>query len=223
MVSCQEILKGALGVILEGEQGEVLDTISWALSRLIDGRGVKTHEVIERPEGMDALLLMDEWRLVQMVGASLTKAWEDNSQLLSTRGDLELVIPAWLKTLLKLACDSGKLSFRSAIMNLFSNENQPAWLKMPKFLFEMALISDHGIIDSALINRLLRDTPLGIPPDTLIAQLKNYGFISPHLRADFFRMQTPHYEIHPLIVYASTHRTDWNNAAQTKRRLTEKT
>jgi len=205
VIKCRESLERALETLFENEKETILDTMAWALAQLLEGKEVRTHELQALPEGMDALLLMDEWRLLQPVGASLTKAWEDVSQLLSVRDNLKLTLPAWVKTLARLACETKSFSFRKAILTIFSDEGHPAWLKMPAFLFEMALASDYGIIDSAQINRLLREMQLGIPSDTLIAQLKNYGFISPHLRADFFRMQSPHYEIHPLIVYASTH------------------
>ncbi len=196
-------LREALTTLFEKESPAMIDTMAEVLERILEEGCVAANRVRELPEGVDALLLMDEWRLVQPVGASMTKAWEDASQLLAAGRDFELTLPPWIGTLIRRACASGEFQFRKAILTFFSDEEHPAWLKMPDFLFRMAEQSQDGIIDSAQINRLLRETPLGVSADTLIAQLKSYGFISPHLRADFFRMRTPHYEVHPLLVRAA--------------------
>ena len=205
MQKCQKVLREILPSLFKDESETVLSAIADVLTRLTAGEQVRIHEVRALDDGVDALLLMDEWRLVQPVGNSMTKAWEDVSQLIASRDDVGLTLPPWVKTLIQLACNTKILSVRKAILTLFSDEGHPAWLKMPQFLFEMAGSSEHGVIDSVKINRLLREIPLGISADTLIAQLKNYGFISPHLRADFFRMQSPHYEIHPMILYTAAH------------------
>ena len=196
-------LRQALTTLFEKESPAMIDTMAWVLEKILEEGRVAASRVRGLPEGVDALLLMDEWRLVQPVGASMTKAWEDASQLLAAGRDFELALPPWIGTLIRRACASGEFQFRKAILAFFSDEEHPAWLKMPDFLFRMAEQSRDGIIDSAQINRLLRETPLGVSADTLIAQLKSYGFISPHLRADFFRMRTPHYEVHPLLVRAA--------------------
>lgn len=197
-------LKQALESLFERETPAMIDTMARVLEKILKEGSVSANQLRSLPEGIDALLLLDEWRLVQPVGGSLTKAWEDASQLLAMGKNFELTFPAWVKTLVRRARESGRFQFRKAILTFFSDEEHPAWLKMPAFLFNMAEQSKNGIIDSTQINRLLRETPLGVSADTLIAQLKNYGFISPHLRADFFRMRTPHYEIHPLLVRAAS-------------------
>ncbi len=200
---CQEPLKRAFETVFQGESPAMLDTLAWTLERILREGSVSARELRDLPEGEDALLLMDEWRLVQPVGGSMTKAWEDASQLLASGRDFELIIPPWVGALARRACETGQLQVRQAILTFFSDEEHPAWLKMPAFLFALARRSRDGVADSIAINRLLREVPLGVSSDTLIAQLKNYGFISPHLRADFFRMRTPHYEVHPILVYAA--------------------
>ncbi len=205
MQKCQKVLRDILPSLFKDEPETVISAVADVLTRLAVSENVRIHEVQALVDGVDALLLMDEWRLVQPVGGSMTKAWEDVSQLIASRDDLGLTLPPWVKTLIQLACNTNTLPVRKAILTFFSDEGHPAWLKMPQFLFEMAGRSEHGVVDSVKINRLLREMPLGISADTLIAQLKNYGFISPHLRADFFRMQSPHYEVHPMIIYAAAH------------------
>jgi hypothetical protein len=196
-------LKQALTTLFEKESPTMIDTMATALGKILEEGSVAVSQIRSLPEGIDALLLMDEWRLVRPVGASMTKAWEDASQLLAVGRNFELTLPPWIGTLVRRACESGVFQFRKTILTFFSDEENPAWLKMPPFLFDLARRSQNGIIDSTQINRLLRETPLGVSADTLIAQLKNYGFISPHLRADFFRMRAPHYEVHPLLVHAA--------------------
>ncbi|RTZ91718.1 MAG: hypothetical protein DSY91_04695 [Deltaproteobacteria bacterium] len=202
MNHCLNPLKQALKTLFEKESPAMIDTMARALEQILEKGSIGVRDLRNLPEGEDALLLMDEWRLIQPVGGSATKAWEDTSQLLATGGSFDLDFPAWIRTLVRRACETGKFQVRQAILTFFSDEGHSAWLKMPLFLFNLAKHSQNGIIDSILINRLLREMPLGVSSDTLIAQLKGYGFISPHLRADFFRMRSPHYEIHPLAVYA---------------------
>ncbi len=207
-MACEETLNGAVKALFEGEKAPVVAAVAWALARVLEEGRVSARELRARPEGEDALLLMDEWRLLQLVGGSATKAWEDTSQLLAMGRDFDLDFPAWIRALVRRACDTERLQVRQALLAFFAGEGHPAWSKLPAFLFEMARASQNGIIDAARINRLLRAAPLGIPADTLIAQMKSYGCISPHLRADFFRMQTPRYEIHPLLVHAATREGD---------------
>jgi len=199
MQSCNDPLKRAFGELFPEESDKTLSSLSRILSLVMDEKDVFFRDIRSLPDVTDVLLLMDEWRLVRPVGGSPTKAWEDTSQLLITGKDFVLVFPAWITPLVSLACASGELQVRKAILIFFSDQDHPAWLKMPSFLSKMAKISLNGIIDATQINQLLRNHPLGLSPDTLIAQLKSYGFISPHLRADFFRMRSPQYEIHPLI------------------------
>ncbi len=208
MTHCAEFLKRALEAPFKDESPAMIDTIARTLDRILNEGEARVDELRALPEGIDALLLMDSWRLVQPVGGSVTKAWEDVSQLLATGRNFELIMPPWIATLARRACESGRFEYREAILTFFSDEEHPAWLKMPGFLFTLSERSRDGIIDSAAINRLLREMPIGVSADTLIAQLKSYGFISPHLRADFFRMRTPHYELHPLLVHAVAREDD---------------
>ena len=196
-------IKQALESLFEKEPPVMIDTMARVLDRILKEGSVSANQLRSLPEGIDALLLLDEWRLVQPVGGSATKAWEDTSQLLAMGRNFELTFPAWVKTLVRRARETGRFQFRKAMWTFFSDEEHPAWLRMPVFLLELARRSQNGLIDATLINRLLRETSLGVSADTLIAQLKSYGFISPHLRADFFRMRTPHYEVHPLLVLAA--------------------
>jgi len=199
MQSCDEPLKRAFRGLFPEENNTTLSTLSRILSLVMGEKDIFFRDIRDLPDVTDVLLLMDEWRLIRPVGGSLTKAWEDTSQLLTTGKDFVLAFPAWINPLISLACASGELQVRKAILTFFSGQDHPAWLKIPAFLSKMAKISRNGIIDATQINQLLREHPLGLSSDTLIAQLKSYGLISPHLRADFFRMRSPHYEIHPLI------------------------
>jgi len=202
MQSCDNPLKRAFRQLFPEESDTTLSSLSRILSLVMSEKDVFFRDIRELPDVTDVLLLMDEWRLVRPVGGSPTKAWEDTSQLLTTGKNFVLVFPAWIVPLVSLACASGELQVRKAILTFFSDQDHPAWLKMPSFLSKMAKISLNGIIDATQINQLLRNYPLGLSPDTLIAQLKSYGLISPHLRADFFRMRSPQYEVHPLIAAA---------------------
>ncbi len=204
MQACVTPLKGFLATLLPAEKETILTTMAHVLSRLVLGEPLDTGKVKTLPDGVDALLLLDEWRLVQPVGHSATKAWEDTTQLLAMGRDFDLTFPAWIGAVVRCVCGMGRFQFREALLIFFTDEGHPARFELPAFLFELARASKNGIIDSAQINRRLQIMPLGVSADTLIAQLKNYGFISPHLRADFFRMRTPHYEIHPVLVHAAT-------------------
>ena len=199
MPSCDTPLKRAFRGLFPEESDTTLSILSRILSLVMGEKDIFFRDIRDLPDVTDVLLLMDEWRLIRPVGGSLTKAWEDTSQLLTTGKDFVLAFPAWINPLISLACASGELQVRKAILTFFSDQGHPAWLKMPAFLSKMATISRNGIINATQINQLLREHPLGLSSDTLIAQLKSYGLISPHLRADFFRMRSPHYEIHPLI------------------------
>ena len=208
MKSCKDLLMETFLVFLGQESEGVLDLVAETLSRLVREERVKTSMFRGSPLGMDALLTLDEWRLAYPIGGSPTKAWEDVSQLLVSSRELTLTAPPWVSTLIRVTCARETLDIPESIRLFFYKEGNPAASKMPSFLLKMAHHTHPTLIDAASINRLLRDIPLGIPADTLIAQLKNYGFISPHLRADFFRMQTPHYEVHPLLLWAAHHQKE---------------
>ncbi len=204
MQDCQKILKDILPPPFQKEKKSILNIITMVLVRLIQEEQVKLSDIKTLPDGMDSLLLMDEWRLVQPVGRSATKAWEDVSQLILSKKDLGLKLPPWIKGVFRMTCEKKGFNLLEAITMFLADEEDPTWNKIPPFLYEMARRAEFGVIDAQKILQLLRKRPLNISADTLIARLKNYGFISPHLRADFFRMRSPHYEIHPLLVYYSS-------------------
>ena len=120
MQKCQKVLREILPSLFKDESETVLSAIADVLTRLTAGEQVRIHEVRALDDGVDALLLMDEWRLVQPVGNSMTKAWEDVSQLIASRDDVGLTLPPWVKTLIQLACNTKILSVRKAILTLFS-------------------------------------------------------------------------------------------------------
>ncbi len=200
---CREKLSEHLPLLLNQENSPVLALIAEILAGLARGDAVSIRSLQSTPTGWDALLLMDEWRLVYPLGNSLTKAWEDMSQLLVSRKDLHLALPPWIEHLIRTICETGRFVILEILQSFFMREKDPAASRVSSFLIHMAHRTPRGVLDAGDINRLLREIPLGIPADTLIARLKNYGFISPHLRADFFRMRTPQYEIHPILVRAA--------------------
>jgi len=201
MSSCKEKLLEYLPSLFGQESPPIMALIAETLDTLARGHSVSMRTLQSTSAGWDALLLMDEWRLVYPVGGSLTKAWEDTSQLLTSHKDLRLALPPWIEHLILVICHTGRFVISEILQSFFTREKDPSASGISSFLIEMTRrASSRGVLDAGDINRMLREIPIGIPADTLIARLKNYGFISPHLRADFFRMHTPQYEIHPVLV-----------------------
>jgi hypothetical protein len=147
----------------------------------------------------DVLLLGNEWRLLLPVRTLKSAAWEDR-MLLCEPGEWYQV-PNIVRCLVEEASRTGCWDPEHAITKLFKEMGEPAWEKVPKLVKELGKQSKDYRIAAVQIKKTCSQLGLGDRVDTLIAELKGSGVMSPKLSslAEVLREGAPLYELNPSL------------------------
>ncbi|MBW2057239.1 MAG: hypothetical protein JRJ26_07055 [Deltaproteobacteria bacterium] len=147
----------------------------------------------------DVLLLGSEWRLLLPVKTLKSGAWEDRL-LPAAPGDL-YEVPNIIKYLLEDAGKTGSWNSQYAIIEVFREMGEPAWERMPRLVEGLWDQARDYRITVFQIEKICCELGLGDRVDTLIAELKGSGVMSPKLGslAEVSRTGMPIYEVNPSL------------------------
>jgi len=156
-------------------------------------------EKIAGDDAEDVLLLGDKWRLLLPVRTRKTAAWED--RLLLCKPGESYEVPNIVRCLLEDASTTGSWDPEHAITKLFEEMGEPAWERMSKLIGRLEEQGEHFRIAAVQIKKTCRELGLGNRVDTLIAELKASGVMSPKLGslAEVVREGSPLYELNPSL------------------------
>jgi hypothetical protein len=165
-------------------------------------KGTISYTEVEKIAGDDAedvLLLGDEWRLLLPVRTRKSAAWED--RLLICEPGESYEVPNMVRCLVEEASSTGCWNPEHAITKLFKEMGEPAWERMPKLIWRLEERGEDYRIATVQIKKTCRELGLGNRVDTLIAELKASGVMSPKLSslAEVARERSPLYELNPSL------------------------
>jgi len=149
----------------------------------------------DNPE--DVLLLADKWRLLLPVRTAKSSAWEDRLLLLKDGEIYE--VPNVIRYLVKGALQTGTWDPEKAIIKLFKELGDRDCKKIPGLVRSIAEEAVNHTITGNQIKRICLQLGVGNRVDSLIAELKAAGIISPKLSSipEVIREGSPIYELNP--------------------------
>jgi hypothetical protein len=182
-------------------QGELTNRLAQVLA-LASKRGrVAYYEIGEIISGdaEDVLLLGEEWRLLLPVRTLKSTAWED--RLLVAKPEELYELPNIVRYLVEDAGKTGHWNPEYAITKLFREMGEPNWEQIPELVEELEQQAKNYRITAIQIKEICSKLALGNRVDTLIAELKGSGVMSPKLGslAEVSRAGTPIYELNPSL------------------------
>jgi hypothetical protein len=185
--------------------GELTSRLAQVLAHTSERGRVSYHEIGEIISGdaEDVLLLGNEWRLILPVRTLKSAAWEDRL-LLSEPGE-EYEIPNIVRYLVEEAKITGCWEAGRALAELFREMGETNWEQIPELVKELGRQAKNYKITAIQIKEICRKLALGNRVDTLIAELKGSGVMSPKLGslAEVSRAETPIYELNPSLFLQS--------------------
>jgi hypothetical protein len=196
-------LERALSRLLN--QSELAGPLAQVLVIASKKGSISYHEVdkIVKGNAEDILLLGNEWRLLLPVRTLKSAAWED--RLLVAKPEELYELPNIVRYLVEDAGETGHWNPEYAITKLFREMGEPNWERMPKLVEELGKQSKDCRITAVQINAMCSELGLGGRVDTIIAELKASGVMSPKLGslAEVSRVGTPIYELNPSLFLQS--------------------
>ncbi|MFW6115116.1 MAG: hypothetical protein ACOC6E_02335 [Thermodesulfobacteriota bacterium] len=154
--------------------------------------------IIEDDPG-DLLLLADECRLLLSVSTAKSSSWEDRLLLLKEGERYE--IPNIIRYVVKKGIHSGRWDARKAVESLFKDLEDPYWKTVPELVRSIQEEAVNHVISSNQIKMICLQFGLSNRVDSLIAELKAAGIISPRLAStpEVNRHGAPLYELNPSV------------------------
>ena len=196
-------LERALSRLLN--QSELTGRLAQVLAYASERGRVAYHEIGEIISGdaEDVLLLGNKWGLIFPVRTLKSAAWEDRL-LLSESGE-EYEIPNIVRYLVEEAKITGHWEIGRALAELFRDMGEPNWEQIPELVEELGQQAKNYRITAIQIKEICSKLALGNRVDTLIAELKGSGVMSPKLGslAEVSRAGTPIYELNPSLFFQS--------------------
>lgn len=195
MNSLEEALSRLFG------HSELTDHLAQVLARASE-RGRLAYREIEEISDNDAediLLLGNEWRLLLPIRTLKSAAWED--RLLLTEPAELYEIPNVVKYLVENARKTGRWEARDALAELFRDMGEVNWEQIPKLVIQLEEQARDYKITATQIKTVCNKLSLEDRVDTLIAELKGSGVMSPKLGslAEVTRAGAPIYELNPSL------------------------
>jgi hypothetical protein len=160
-------------------------------------------ETIGGDAAEDVLLAAWRWRLLVPLRTSRSGEWDD---LVLVAGPGEVYqMPNVVRHLVADARRSGRWSPRTAVPRLFRAMGEPSWQRMPDLLRAMRDRASGHVIDAVRIAGACSGVGLEDRVDSLIAELKGGGTMSPRLGplAEVARAGSPLYELNPCLFVGS--------------------
>jgi len=192
-------LEKALGRLLK--RNELTSCLAQVLARASESDRVSYHEMEKMVNGdaEDVLLLGSEWRVLLPVRTLKSAAWEDRLLLCEPGESYE--VPNIIRYMVKEASKTGRWNPEHAITNVFKEMGEPAWQRMPKLIERLEEQAENHRIAATKIKKIFSESGLGDRVDTLIAELKAAGVMSPKLGslAEVTRAGSPLYELNPSL------------------------
>ena len=156
------------------------------------------HKIIS-DNAEDILLLGNEWRLLLPVRTVKSAAWEDRLLLCEPGESYE--VPNIIRYMVEEASKTGRWDPGRAITRIFKEMDELAWERMPKLVDRLEEQAENHRIATTKIKKICIELGLGDRVDTLIAELKAAGVMSPKLGslAEVARTGSPLYELNPSL------------------------
>jgi hypothetical protein len=182
-------------------QGELINRLAQVLAFASEKGKVAYHEIGEIISGdaEDVLLLGNEWGLIFPVRTLKSAAWED--RLLLTEPGEEYEIPNIVRYLVEEAKITGRWEAGRALVELFRDMGEPDWEQIPVLVKELGQQAKNYKVTAIQIKEVCTKLALGNRVDTLIAEFKGSGVMSPKLGslAEVSRAGAPIYELNPSL------------------------
>lgn len=158
----------------------------------------KIVEIVGRNAG-DIILLSDEWRLLLPVRTKKSSDWED--RLLLLKDDELFEMPNIVRYLVKNSLNTGKWDIRNAVLEFFKDFKDPYYNQIPDLVQSIMKKSLNNIVDANQIKKACLELSLINRVDSLIAELKAAGFMSPRLGPiiEASMRGVPLYELNPSL------------------------
>jgi len=186
-------------------QGELTNRLAQVLAHASERGRVAYYEIerMVKDDTEDVLLLGEEWRLLLPVRTLKSAAWEDRLLLFEPGEEYE--IPNIVRYLVEEAKMTGCWEAGRALAELFREMGEPNWEQIPKLVKELGQQAKNYKITAIQIREICSKLALGNRVDTLIAELKGSGVMSPKLGslAEVSRAGTPIYELNPSLFLQS--------------------
>lgn len=168
-----------------------------------------TYEEAERTVGgdpEDALLLACQQRLlVPLRSLRNTLEWDDGVVLPQAGETYKM--PNVVRHMVKQAAESGKWDPEHAITRTFREMGEPHWQAMPRLVSGLFQSASNWTVSAIRIAEVCRQLGTASSVDTLIAELKAAGVMSPKLGsiAAVAKAGCPLYELNPSLLPSSRH------------------
>jgi len=193
-------LEKALSKLLK--DGELTGHLASVLIKASKKGSISYREVdiIVNDNTEDVLLLGNEWRLLLPVRTVKSAAWED--RLLLCKPGESYEVPNIARYLVGEATKTGCWDPECAITKIFKEMGEPAWERMPELVERLEEQAENHRIAATKIKKICSESGLGDRVDTLIAELKASGVMSPKLGsiAETARAGSPLYELNPSLL-----------------------
>jgi hypothetical protein len=181
--------------------GKITSQLSRVLAFAAEKGTVSYQEIKEiiKDDPEDLLLLADERRLLLSVSTAKSSSWED--RLLLLREGEKYEIPNIIRYLVKEGLHSGSWDAPKAIENLFKDLGDSCWKTIPDLVRGIEEEALNHTISSNQIKMICLQLGLSNKVDSLIAELKAAGIISPRLGStpEVNRHGAPLYELNPSV------------------------
>ncbi len=164
----------------------------------------------------DVLLLATGLRLLLPVRTFRSAAWEDRI-LLAEPGEM-YEVPNAVRFLVENAGQTGQWNPGDALSEVFRLAGEPKWERIPMLVERIAEKSQDYRVNAVQIKEACSELGLGDRVDTLIAELKGSGVMSPKLSsfAQVAKTGAPLYELNPSLFtkkrIKEAKRSDWTGA-----------
>jgi hypothetical protein len=186
-------------------QGELINLLARVLAHASERGRVSYHEIEEIISGdaEDVLLLGNEWGLIFPVRTLKSAAWEDRLLLFEPGEEYE--IPNIVRYLVEEAKITGRWEAGQALAELFREMGETNWEQIPELVKELGRRAKDYKITAIQIKEICSKLALGNRVDTLIAELKGSGVMSPKLGslAEVSQAASPIYELNPSLFLQS--------------------
>jgi hypothetical protein len=193
----ERAMRGTLG------HGKLTSQLSQVLAYAAAKDTVSYQELKEiiKDDPEDVLLLADEWRLLLPVRTAKSSSWED--RLLMIKDGEAYEIPNIVRYVAREALEIGTWSCENAIGELFKDLGDPDSKQIAELVRSIAGEAGSHKITGNQIKMICLRLGLSNRVDSLIAELKAAGIISPRLSslAEVAREGSPIYELNPSVSF----------------------
>jgi hypothetical protein len=181
--------------------GKLTSKLSQVLAYAAIKGTVSYREIKEiiKDDPEDALLLADEWKLLLPVRTAKSSSWED--RLLIIKDGEAYEMPNIVRYVAREALKTGTWNSENAIGELFKEFRDPDCKQIPELVRSIAGEAGSHKTTGTQIKMICLRLGLSNRVDSLIAELKAAGIISPRLSSlpEVSREGSPIYELNPSV------------------------